>query len=141
MNYKQEYSRPISLKALEYKLSNEPHKLWASEIHDNFIALWLEPDYEKYEPYFMGQKQMGDVLDEDPVLVFVVIYMSIKGFRLLSQLQTGAALWRGFCQFQKLLYRISYARHNGIIIRDFRIFDFDRYPELLSRTQADLSVS
>lgn len=139
MNNEQVSTRPLDVEDLIYKLQNEPHRLWASEISNDYVSCWIVSDYEKYEPYFMGRKDIYYLMDETSVLIFVTAYMIEKKCNRLLQLQIGKTLWTHFCQFQQLLIYISCARHNEINIRDFLILDFDHYDYLVSRIKTELS--
>lgn len=118
----------------------EPLNLWASEIPDDYLSCWLVPDIEKYRPYLLEQKPIDGLMNDIPLQVFIYAYWGHRCGKPGKDLHNGETVWLRFCQYQKLLYNASYARCNGIALRDFRIFDFDRYPELLSRLQAELSV-
>ena len=131
--------RPLNVDALIYKLQNEPKKLWASEIDDNYLSCWIVSNRKKYEPYFMGQKDIFYLLDETSVLIFVTAYMIEKKCNRLLQLQIGKMLWTHFCQFQQLLIYTSCARHNEINIQNFLIFDFPHYDHLILRIKTELS--
>ena len=119
----------------------EPLNLWVSEIPDDYLSCWIVPDTGRYKPYFLEQKPISGLMNDISAQVFIYAYGGHRCGKPSADQWDGETIWQHFLQYQKLLYNASYARCNGIVIRDFRIFDFDRYPELLSRTQADLSVS
>lgn len=54
MNNEQVSTRALNVDALIYKLQNEPHRLWASEIDDNYLSYWIVSNRKKFEPYFIG---------------------------------------------------------------------------------------
>lgn len=139
MNNEKVSTRPLNVDALIYKLQNEPHRLWANEINDNYVSCWLAPNPKKYEPYFMGEKDIYYLLDETSVLIFISAYMKVKNYNNLLQIQLGKTLWTCFCQFQKLLIYMSCARHNEINIRNFLIFDYPHYDHLILRIKTELS--
>lgn len=141
MNNEQVSTRPLDVEDLIYKLQNEPHRLWASEISNDYVSCWIVSDYEKYEPYFMGRKDIYYLMDETSVLIFITAYMKEKNYNRLLQIQLGKTLWTRFCQFQKLLFYISYSRQNRIGIKDFLIFDFPHYDHLILRIKTELSGS
>ena len=118
----------------------EPLNLRISEIPDDFLSCWIVPDAGKYKPYFLEQKPIDELMNDIPLQVFIYAYGGRRYGKPSADLRDGKTVWLHFLQYQKLLYNASYDRSNGIAIRDFRIFDFDRYPELLSRFQAELSV-
>ena len=118
----------------------EPLNLRISEIPDDFLSCWIVPDAGKYKPYFLEQKPIDELMNDIPLQVFIYAYGGRRYGKPSADLRDGKTVWLHFLQYLKLLYNASYARSNGIAIRDFRIFDFDRYPELLSRLQAELSV-
>lgn len=121
--------------------AGEPLNLWVSEIPDDYLSCWLVPDIRKYEPYFGGHKSFFNLMNDIPVQVFIYAYAGYKCCKSTTDLRSDELTWLHFCQYQQLLYNASYARSNRIVIRDFRIFDFEHYNDLLFQTQADLSVS
>lgn len=121
--------------------AGEPLNLWVSEIPDDYLSCWLVPDIEKYKPYFFGRRSLLNLMNDIPLMIFIYAYGGHRCSTPATDLSDEERAWMYFCQYQKLLYNASFARCNGIVIRDFRIFDFDRYHDLLLQTQADLSVS
>lgn len=119
----------------------EPLNLWVSEIPDDYLSCWLVPDIEKYEPYFSGRRPLLNLMNDIPLMIFIYAYGGHRCSAPATDRRDEEPAWLHFCQYQKLLYNASFARCNGITIRDFRIFDFDRYHDLLLQIQADLSVS
>lgn len=119
----------------------EPLNLWVSEIPDDYLSCWLVPDIEKYEPYFSGRRPLLNLMNDIPLMIFIYAYGGHRYSAPATDRRDEEPAWPHFCQYQKLLYNASFARCNGITIRDFRIFDFEHYTDLLLQTQADLSVS